>query len=110
MSAWYPIDTAPKDGTIFDAWLGDAEAGEVSFYCSPDTRRSPDWHWSEGKFRPACGLHIATFVVPTHWMPRPPAPGTLVEAAPPICPMCCARVIGAGLATPGEICQGCRYL
>ena len=75
---WHPIETAPKDGTIFDVWLGDAESADVSFYCSPGTRRSTDWAWRDGKFRPLGGLNVTmpVFVVPTHWAHRPNPPQT----------------------------------
>lgn len=76
MSEWQPIETAPKDGTIIDVWLGDADERDVSFYCIPTSRRAVGWSWKNGKFRPLGGLNIEmpTFVVPTHWMPQPPAP------------------------------------
>ena len=76
MSDWQPIETAPRDGTIFDVWLGDCEEADRHFYCSPATRRSPDWHWRDGKFRPAVKSTFAltTFVEPTHWMPLPGSP------------------------------------
>ena len=80
MSAkWQPIETAPKDGRLFDVWLGDASADDVTFYCTPGTRRSAGWHWFRDKFRPAAGgFQIPTFVVPTHWRPLPldPEPTT----------------------------------
>ena len=71
---WQPIETAPKDGTIFDVWLGDASKSDLDFYCGRGTQRSPSWHWWNGKFRPAGGLGMPTFVQPTHWMPLPAAP------------------------------------
>ena len=73
---WQPIETAPKDGTIIDVWLGDCDEGDRQFYCTGNTRRSPGWWWSGGKFRPLGGLHplVPVFVEPTHWMPLPKAP------------------------------------
>ena len=77
MSDWQPIETAPRDGQLFDVWLGDANQEDVEFYCTPGTRRSVRWSWSKGKFRPSIGLFIMpTFVLPTHWMPLPPPPET----------------------------------
>jgi hypothetical protein len=74
-SEWQPIKTAPKDGTIFDVWLGNAEPSYVEFYCGPGgTRRSASWHWNQGKYRPAMGLPIPVFVEPTHWQPLPEPP------------------------------------
>ena len=41
---WYGIGTAPRDGTIFDVWLGNAaNSAEIDFYCTEGTRRSPGW-------------------------------------------------------------------
>lgn len=37
---WQPIETAPKDGTIVDVWLGDADESDRNFYCTGKTRRS----------------------------------------------------------------------
>ena len=73
---WRPIETAPRDGTVIDVWLGNAEPGDVEFYCTPGMKRACDWHWFRGKFRPRLGLQaMPTFVVPTHWRPIPAAPG-----------------------------------
>ena len=75
MTGWQPIETAPKDGTIIDVWLGDADAGERSFYCAPGSCRSANWHWLEGKWRPFAGASVlVTFVQPTHWQPLPAPP------------------------------------
>lgn len=67
---WQPIETAPRDGTIIDVWLGEASAQEIHFYCTPGTRRSTAWKFSGGRFRPAIGFYLVpTFVEPTHWKP-----------------------------------------
>lgn len=73
---WRPIETAPKDGTIFDVWLGNASDDDVAFYCTEGTRRSCGWSWEKGKFRPLGGLKVAmpVFEVPTHWQPLPQPP------------------------------------
>ena len=76
---WQPIETAPKDGTVVDVWLGgeNAEESDIAFYCDKGTRRSTGWAWRQGKWRPLGGLSgviLPTFVVPTHWMPLPAAP------------------------------------
>lgn len=74
--SWQTMDTAPRDGTIIDVWLGDASKDDVAFYCTPGTRRSPTWHYLNGKFRPyLCGgMSMPCFVKPTHWRPLPEAP------------------------------------
>jgi hypothetical protein len=73
---WQPIETAPKDGTLIDVWLGDGSAEDVEFYCaSRRSRRSTNWHWREGKFRPFVGLGMPIVTVrPTHWMALPAPP------------------------------------
>ena len=86
-SGWFPIATAPRDGTVIDVWLGDSgpagtspEEVDVTFYCDPvpGSRRSTNWRYQNGEFRPALGLSVGTampvFVVPTHWrkLPDPP--------------------------------------
>jgi hypothetical protein len=72
---WRLMETAPRDGTIVDVWLGNAEKDEVEFYCTPGSRRACDWKWQQGKFRPATGLMVLVVtVVPTHWMPIPQGP------------------------------------
>ncbi len=72
---WQPIETAPKDGTVFDVWLGDCDENDRQFYCTGKTRRSPGWAWAREKFRPCGGLPVVTvFVQPTYWMPLPAPP------------------------------------
>jgi hypothetical protein len=77
---WQPIETAPRDGTIIDVWLGNVSKSDADFYCSPGTRRSPAWSWRGDRFRPLGGLPgfemMTTFVKPTHWMPLPNPPTT----------------------------------
>jgi hypothetical protein len=75
VSEWQPIETAPKDGTIIDVWLGDADQSDIAFYCTPGTKRSSGWYYKNSKFRPNMGLGILTvFIQPTHWMPLPSPP------------------------------------
>jgi hypothetical protein len=113
MSDWLPLSTAPRDGTIFDAWLGDAEPADIDFYCTPGTRRAPGWAWYRDKFRPISGLtQIPVFVVPTDWMPLPDEPersagprcvhGALLLIGPP-CQACVAEVEAFRQKTSGSI-------
>jgi hypothetical protein len=76
---WQPIETAPKDGTPIDVWLGNAEQSDIDFYCNDGTKRSTGWSFRHGQFRPAAvGVpsldRITVFVEPTHWMPLPEPP------------------------------------
>jgi len=66
MSEWYPIDTAPKDGTIFLGWNGENMATVK---------------WYEFKSIPGCWELVETgsyaadgYWNPTHWqsLPNPP--------------------------------------
>lgn len=76
MSDWQQIETAPRDGTVIDVWLGDCDESDRQFYCDADTRRSPAWGWKNGKFRPCSEFPgtMTVFVQPTHWMPLPQPP------------------------------------
>lgn len=76
MSEWKPIETAPKDGTLIDVWLGDASKDDLLFYCHENSKRSINWYWKNGKFRPhTSAKNIApVFIIPTHWMPSPEPP------------------------------------
>jgi len=75
---WQDIETAPKDGTVFDVWLGNADKVDVDFYCTAGSKRSAGWCWRNGKFRPhlPSSISIVTVVEPTHWMPLPTLPET----------------------------------
>ncbi len=72
---WQTMDSAPKDGTIIDVWLEEADEEELNFYCTRGTRRSANWHYLDGKFRPYLGLFkAAVFIQPSHWTPMLPPP------------------------------------
>jgi hypothetical protein len=69
MSAWKPIETAPKDGTPFDMWgLDPAGGGFRMAYCF--------YSEEEGGFLAddGCSLTDHPFFTPTHWMPLPAPP------------------------------------
>ncbi len=69
MSEWQPIETAPGDGTKFDAWQ--------------QGHRIPDVYWSniqdawciDGMFGPEEPAPLAIYPPITHWhrIPTPPA-------------------------------------
>jgi hypothetical protein len=67
MSAWQPIETAPKDGTTIDV-------------CNRWGDRSADVAWVDGKWR-YWGVDgfgspgwVSLDLSPTHWMPLPEPP------------------------------------
>ena len=83
LDQWQPIETAPKDGTVIDVWLGDngdptttAGVSEVEFYCTPGTKRAPGWSWDSRRVKwvPRQGLGTPVFVQPSHWQPLPEGP------------------------------------
>lgn len=61
---WQPIETAPKDGTLFLAFGPHDTMNVVSFAY---TERGRDFWWT-------LGMPASDKV--THWMPLPPAPKT----------------------------------
>ena len=74
MSEWQPIETAPKDGTEFQAWVRGSD-GAMSWW-DPRCRYN-----EEGAFESyghidydIYGWDSCPFWVPTHWMPQPTAP------------------------------------
>jgi hypothetical protein len=78
-NGWLTMDTAPRDGTLIDVWLGDAIGADAEIYCSPDSRRAVDWFWWKDQFRPwgghfAMGAILPLTIQPTHWRPRPEGP------------------------------------
>lgn len=84
---WQPIETAPKDGTMIDLWLGDEEFPRREVDCS--FREPTDGeYWSRGtefpeEHSPEEGLYndeagwfdcFGNKLQPTHWMPLPQPP------------------------------------
>ena len=73
-SPWLDIASAPKDGTVVDIWVNNDH--------SKTYRRFADVCWSDDYWRPADCLTKAhweqSFIpgTPTHWMPKPGAPGS----------------------------------
>jgi hypothetical protein len=86
MAEWMPIETAPKDGTVVDCWVG----GEfptryencyfgtphhecLSEYCDscPSDLKVKAWRWSFWSER----------IKPTHWMPLPEPPSSSGQLA-----------------------------
>jgi len=66
MTEWQPIETAPKDGTKFDAWVPDAFGGHRMTDLSFNAR---------GQLRQNGLLTTADLPRwPTHWMPLPNPP------------------------------------
>lgn len=81
---WQPIETAPKDGTMFLCWVsaerysakdgeGSGRTHDVSQVDFCWWRRGPVEMPDAGYFDPACG-QIGDAQDVTHWMPLPDAP------------------------------------
>ena len=60
MMIWYPIKTAPKDGTVIDLWLKSGIRGVDKFW----SRKRLDWIADDGSYN-----NISKTNVPTHWSP-----------------------------------------
>jgi hypothetical protein len=82
-TSWLPIETAPKDGTLFLCWVSAVQHGESDegqqYQVDVSQADFCQWHAFEeaadgGWFEPCCG-HISDQQAVTHWMPLPPAPG-----------------------------------
>lgn len=68
MADWQPIETAPKDGTEFQAWVGH---WEPRCRYNPDTEAFEMW----GRTDYDCeGWDTYPDLPPTHWMPEPAQP------------------------------------
>lgn len=70
MSAWQPIETAPKDGTRIMAYIARIEHTLI-IYWEPDTDSEPHWSDEEG----------FEWTDLTHWMPLPDPPRAQDEKA-----------------------------
>lgn len=80
---WQPIETAPKDGSMFLCWVSAVRYGEADDgqpyeqdvsqvdFCS--WRDGPPDMPEYGFFDPYC-CQIGDSQAVTHWMPLPPAP------------------------------------
>lgn len=85
MSEWQPIETAPKDGTVWgfaSLYQGTDNTGEDQFY---DWQGTMFW-WVDYTDPSICGWESADEVIstsketePTHWRPLPSPPQALNE-------------------------------
>lgn len=80
--AWQPIETAPKDGSLFLCWVLAVRYGETDEgqQYQEDVSQADFCHWQShddapdgGWFEPCCG-QIGDGQDVTHWMPLPAAP------------------------------------
>lgn len=68
--SWQPIETAPKDGTIFIAYRPNFKESIVS-------EVSEDYWFEADDFIPAGWANSSEISPPTHWMPLPQPPKEL---------------------------------
>ena len=78
MSAWQPIETAPKDGTILVfGQPSDLEMdGAILVSYKGPAIYSAAWDEIDEAFCLSGGSWLGPFVEPTHWMPLPKPPET----------------------------------
>jgi hypothetical protein len=94
MSAWQPIETAPKDETPILVYFKDLGVHRVFWTStwSDDLDKHGLWHVTDNKFeaRPLRGYCHGD---DTHWMPLPEPPHSAQEPAPECDPWCahCAK-------------------
>ena len=75
MADWQPIETAPRDGTEFQAWFTRQGSGwweprarwRGDVYNVPEVWGRVDFDTNDWDFAPPDAI-------PTHWMPLPPPP------------------------------------
>jgi hypothetical protein len=71
---WQPIETAPKDGSEFQAWL---VTDKVDGFWEPKARFDPESEafelWGRTDYDQE-GWDIYPDLKPTHWMPLPAPP------------------------------------
>lgn len=75
---WQPIETAPKDGSLF---LGIARAGLRNQWISQCKWVGPDKRYPTAKLDWFMG--VDGWPQPSHWMPLPKPPSDSDQAAPP---------------------------
>jgi len=64
---WQPWDTAPTDGTYFDAWVEPNKKGREGF-------RAPHVHFDLDAFWTTETEYLYELGTPTHWRPEPEGP------------------------------------
>lgn len=86
---WFPIDSAPKDGTVIDLWHEEFGrqpdcywgkphhcCGEAGRYCDSDWHGDPEG-WVDSTFN--AFVDEFTFDHLTHWRKKPQAPGAALS-------------------------------
>lgn len=88
LEPWQPIETAPKDGTMFLGWVSAerwSHSDDGGCGLSHDTSQIEFCRWDKGLdgngyFDPFCG-QIGDLQAVTHWIPIPPPPGEAAHNA-----------------------------
>lgn len=86
-NGWRPIETAPKDGTVFQAIIPGHGADNVIMWLDgligPSGEDTGGWCFAEDQEPPDCWTDGVCWAVnedgkpsvqPTHWAPLPPPP------------------------------------
>jgi hypothetical protein len=69
MMEWQPIDTAPAETDVI---VADPDRLSGEFHISIAWRHAESGKW----WRPHSGPSLASYIMPTHWMPLPAPPTT----------------------------------
>lgn len=77
LDGWQPIATAPKDGTVFQAWVHRPDTDLFPGGWEPDCRFNPSSEafeiWGRVDYDQD-GWDTYLHLEPTHWMPQPKKP------------------------------------
>lgn len=68
---WQSIETAPRDGSKFDVWMG----RDGYRICDVYWADIQEWWSTDGAYGPEEPTPLAAYPQPTHWRPLPAAPG-----------------------------------
>jgi hypothetical protein len=72
---WQGIESAPKDGSEFDAWSAHGERWTNVWW----SKQRGDWvHWGDTGFDSNGEVRVDARL--THWMPPPPPPARKMES------------------------------
>ena len=77
MVEWRPIETAPRDAVIMLFGLLDPHPSDREAHAQLDRPKRFTGYWDEvdEAWCPVGSTWTGPWIIPTHWLPLPPAPG-----------------------------------